>query len=302
MSRQKITPKKLRKVSIASIKRRVSDVSFLSNDMIIAYIDAKTTNTITQAIAFKGLSAMVMMSGQARMSIDLEEYDVMEHDIVVFSPQKSVKIQSCSDDATAYFTSFSQSFIDGLQVELSRSLHIYMHFDKNPILHLTQDDVTEIRELFQFIKRMIGSNKERFRTEIIKTLLTTIFYIFTELIGREGVEGVQKGRSEIIFDEFLSLLDRYSSTDRNVKFYADKLNISTKYLSAVVKGVSGKTAARWIDEAVVQEAKNLLIYSGLSIQEIASRLNFSTQSFFGKYFKQHTGLSPSRFKRSGHGV
>ena len=74
---------------------------------------------------------------------------------------------------------------------------------------------------------------------------------------------------------------------------------SPKYLSSVVKEVSGKTAARWIDESVILEAKALLKYSGMSIQEIAYHLNFSTQSFFGKYFKQHTGTSPSRYKRKG---
>ncbi len=67
-------------------------------------------------------------------------------------------------------------------------------------------------------------------------------------------------------------------------FYARRLNITPKYLSTVSKDVSGKTAARWIDEAVILEAKSLLRYSGMSIQEIAYHLNFSTQSFFGKYF------------------
>ena len=75
--------------------------------------------------------------------------------------------------------------------------------------------------------------------------------------------------------------------------------LTPKYLSSAVKEVSGKTAARWIDEAVIPEAKTLLKYSGMSIQEIAYHLNFSTQSFFGKYFKLHTGTSPSRYKRKG---
>lgn len=90
-----------------------------------------------------------------------------------------------------------------------------------------------------------------------------------------------------------------SDKERNVSFYARQLNITPKYLSSVVKEVSGKTAAKWIDESVILEAKSLLKYSGMSIQEIAYHLNFSTQSFFGKYFKQHTGTSPSRYKRKG---
>ena len=75
--------------------------------------------------------------------------------------------------------------------------------------------------------------------------------------------------------------------------------LSSKHFSTVIKKVSGKTAGQWIDEYVILEAKTLLKYSGMSIQEIANALNFSTQSFFGKYFKQHTGYSPSRFKRQG---
>lgn len=97
----------------------------------------------------------------------------------------------------------------------------------------------------------------------------------------------------------MALLQQYNKRERNVSFYARQLNITPKYLSSVVKEVSGKTAARWIDESVILEAKALLKYSGLSIQEIAYQLNFSTQSFFGKYFKQHTGTSPSRYKRKG---
>ncbi len=299
MNPQKLKPPKLRKISVAKIKKEMSDVSFLSNDLVIANINAETVHLMTQPISFNGLSAIIMMCGEARVSIDLKEYDIKSRDIVVFSPQTTVKVISCTAEASAYFTSFSQSFIDDLQVGLSTTLPLYMRFDKNPIIHLSQDDVTEIRELFRLVKRIINSDKERYRSEIIKTLLTTMFYILTELNMRDGGNTLNSGRSEVIFDEFLSLLEEHSKQERNVKFYSDKLSISTKYLSAVVKGVSGKTAAKWIDEAVVMEAKNLLMYSGLSIQEIAEKLNFSTQSFFGKYFKQHTGVSPSRFKRNG---
>ena len=146
---------------------------------------------------------------------------------------------------------------------------------------------------------MLRSDKERYRHEIIRTLFTTAFYLITEINQREQPGELKPGRSEVLFNDFTALLQQHSKRERNVGFYAAQLNITPKYLSAVVKEVSGKTAARWIDESVILEAKTLLKYSGLSIQEIAYRLNFSTQSFFGKYFKQHTGFSPSRYKRKG---
>jgi AraC-like DNA-binding protein len=81
-----------------------------------------------------------------------------------------------------------------------------------------------------------------------------------------------------------------------VEFYASEMGITPKYLSLILKKKSGRNASKLIDEAVVYEAKRLLKYSGLSIQEISNKLNFASQSFFGKYFKRRVGVSPSRYK------
>ena len=105
-----------------------------------------------------------------------------------------------------------------------------------------------------------------------------------------------KSRKELIFAEFTKQLLLHYRQERSVKFYADQLHITPKYLSALIKDISGRTAAEWIDSYVIIEAKNLLKFSNMNIQEIAYSLNFDTQSFFGKYFKQHTGYSPSQFK------
>ena len=102
-----------------------------------------------------------------------------------------------------------------------------------------------------------------------------------------------------IFCQFISLMQLICHTqERSVTFYAEKLCITPKYFSTLIKKQTGKSAAQWIDDYVILEAKNLLKFSGMSIQEIAYHLNFSTQSFFGKYFKHQTGLSPSEYRSS----
>jgi AraC family transcriptional activator of pobA len=85
--------------------------------------------------------------------------------------------------------------------------------------------------------------------------------------------------------------------ERGVNFYARKLCITPKHLSWAVKEVSGKTAGTWIDEAVILEAKTLLKSSDMNIQQISEELNFANQSFFGKYFKHYTGMSPKEYKK-----
>lgn len=97
---------------------------------------------------------------------------------------------------------------------------------------------------------------------------------------------------------FLRLVRANYRSQRAIAFYADKMFISPKYLSLIIKEATGRSAAEWIDSYVLQEAKNLLRYSGKNVQQIAYELNFTNQSSFGKYFKHLTGMSPTRFQNN----
>ncbi|MBE6181696.1 MAG: helix-turn-helix domain-containing protein [Rikenellaceae bacterium] len=289
----------LRKVSISRIKREMNDVFYLSDDLVITSLDAFSNSTAEYPISIDGFAAVIMMTGEATLSIDMQNYVIRPNNIVFFNPDSIIRTLKSLSNATAFLLAFSKSFVNEIQIDLSSSLPVYMRFGKAPVLEVKPIDIEEIRQLFQCIKTILRSDKERYRNEMIRTLFTTAFYLITELSQRERPVAIKPGRAEVLFDEFISLLQRYNKRERNVSFYAKQLDITPKYLSSVVKEVSGKTAARWIDESVILEAKTLLKYSGMSIQEIAYHLNFSTQSFFGKYFKQHTGTSPSRYKRRG---
>lgn len=288
------------RLSIQHLKREMHDVTYLSDDFVISTINSQDDYSVMQQpITMDGFLAIILMSGEATVKINLNEYALKPNDIAIFSPDSIIELEHYSDSAAAYVLAFSKTFVNDIQVDLATSLPVYMRFGKEPVLHVTSRDIQEIRQVFQLIKTLVRSDKERYRHEMIRSLFTTAFYIITELNLREQPRSRSRGRGEVIFEEFTALLQQYNRQERNVSFYAGKLGITPKYLSSIVKDVSGKTAARWIDESVILEAKAMLKYSGLSIQEIAYQLNFSTQSFFGKYFKQHTGTSPSRFKHKG---
>lgn len=289
----------LHKVSVARIKKEMKDTVYLSDDLVIATLEPSQNPSADYPVILDGFTALIVMSGEAVVSVDMREFDVSRNTIIILSPHSVVKTVRCTADASAYVLSFSKAFVDNVQIDISTSLPVYMRFGKNPCLRVSQRDVDEIRQVFQLIKTMIQSDKEQYRNEIIRSLFVSAFYIITDLNQRDGSAGYRQGRSEVLFEQFMELLAKYNRRERNVSFYARMMNITPKYLSSVVKEVSGKTAARWIDESVILEAKTLLKYSGMNIQEIAYSLNFSTQSFFGKYFKQHTGFSPSRYKRNG---
>ena len=96
--------------------------------------------------------------------------------------------------------------------------------------------------------------------------------------------------------DFISILGRDCYRERSVEYYASQLGITPKYLSLISNKKTGKSASKLIEEAVIHVAKELLMQPGLSILEVSERLNFVSQSFFGKYFKQRVGISPSRYK------
>ena len=266
----------LKKVSISRIKKEMADVSYLSDDLVITSLDAQHNTTAQYPVTIDGFSVVVMMAGEATVSIDMKNHVVRPNSIVFFNPGSIIRTVKCSANAAAFVLAFSKSFVNEIQIDLSASLPVYMRFGKNPVLQVSQQDVAEIRQVFRLVKSMLLSDKERYRHEIIRSLFTTAFYLIIDINQREEHGGQKQGRCEVLFSEFMKLLEAHHKSQRNVSFYARQLNITPKYLSAAVKEVSG-----------------------MSIQEIAYHLNFSTQSFFGKYFKQHTGTSPSRYKRRG---
>ena len=104
------------------------------------------------------------------------------------------------------------------------------------------------------------------------------------------------------FRQFMRLVTEHCKQERSVSFYAGEMCLSSKHLSAVVKRISGRTAGEWIDSLVILEAKVMLKSSEASIQEIAEELHFANQSFFGKYFKQHAGMSPKAYRKQQVGL
>lgn len=210
----------LHKVSISRIKKEMSDVFYLSDDLVITTLTADKNTTADYPTSIDGFTAIIMMAGEATVSIDMQNYNVRPNMIVFFNPDSIIRTIKCSSNAAAYLLAFSKSFVNEIQIDLSTSLPVYMRFGKAPVLEVRQEDVDEIRQLFQLVKTMLRSDKERYRHEIIRTLFTTAFYIITEINQREQPGQMKQGRCEVLFDEFMSLLQQYSKRERNVSFYA----------------------------------------------------------------------------------
>lgn len=169
---------------------------------------------------------------------------------------------------------------------------------EQPCVHLKPEEMDAIQEYYSFLQKKVKLKDNPFRKEITQGLILSLFYeIYSIYQGNEPAARKTKTRKEDLFERFIRSISESYKVERSVAYYADKMFLTAKHLSTAVKEVSGKTAGEWIDSLVILEAKALLKSSEMSIQEISDELHFANQSFFGKYFKHHTGMSPKEYRK-----
>ena len=145
--------------------------------------------------------------------------------------------------------------------------------------------------------KKISEENNLFRDFTIQYLIQATFYEVCQLLLKHlEIKKKKLPHKEDIFKQFLKLVETHHYKERDISFYAEKLCLTPKYLSSIIRDVSGELAGNWIDNYVIIEAKALLISSNLTIQEICYKLNFSTPSSFTRFFKRITGMSPRKFR------
>lgn len=243
-------------------------------------------------------------SGSFKCKINLKEYEISEGIIMVNLPQNiiSVEPKESADKPTLTIIGVSPKFLSNFSSDISKMLNEAMTLLDNPCLSLEKEELTIVTEYIKLIDRYIHSDYVYAR-ESVSHLISSVFYLFGSFINKRIMSLNDEGkpastRHKIIFERFIELVTRHHSKERGVGFYADKLCITPKYLSKIVKDTSGLSAPQWIDQYVILEAKQMLKYSDLCIKGISAELNFPNPSFFFKYFKKHTGMTPNQYRNS----
>lgn len=170
---------------------------------------------------------------------------------------------------------------------------------ETPVYSLDYPNMEETIGIYKALKHKLYQSDFLYKEQIAKNYLDILkcnaFNTFSKISETHPNEKVSTRKEELL-SLFIKNVQKYYKMERNVTFYADKLCVTPKYLSSVIHEVSGKYATEWINNYVIMEAKNMLKNEGRSVKDVCNRLNFANQSFFAKYFKQHTGLTPKEFK------
>ena len=234
--------------------------------------------------------------GWAHATINLKDYEIVENTQVVLLPGTIIRINGCSSDFTASFFGFpKEMFMEACM----RFEPIFFRFIKEqPCYVLPQENTGAINGLIRATTAIYNDRENRFRNQIAKNHLQSfmldIYDKCYRYFGKHKIEGGT--RQDEIFKSFVSLVHEHCASQREVSFYADKLCISTKYLTGICKAVTGDSAKKIIDDFAILKIKVLLQSTELTVQEIADRLGFPDQSYLGRYFKRHEGMSPKEYQ------
>lgn len=287
---------RIRNVDISEI-HHLPMIDFIGNDFAI-FNDSKDIPLTSYPTRLNGACLTVCTKGWCKVDINLRHYEMREGMLGIILPDQIVQQGERSDDFSGIFIAVSRNFMDLVIPTMQQLFPMFLIIKDNPFVPITLEESLSFQEYHSFLWSKVKLKDNPFRKEITRGLLMALFYeLYNIYQGHVVCEPVHKSRKEDLFERFIRAISESYKEERSVSYYADKLFLTSKHLSTVVKEVSGRTAGEWIDSLVVLEAKALLKSSELSIQEIADQLHFANQSFFGKYFKHHTGMSPKEYRR-----
>ena len=283
----------------ASIERAKEwpNCGFMDNDILL--IDqigkmrmpdeARQTNFILIALC---------TAGHVDFRMDMQHMHVEAGDMVASSEHHIIDNYSASDDVEGMCFMVSMRLFHEIIQNVSDVSALFLYSHTYPVIRLKERDKAVFTEYFNIIRKKLNDGKSLFRHNLIRTLMLAMFYDLSNVVYHfQDHSDRRQTRADSIFTQFIKLVEENCRKERRVSWYAQQLCITPKYLSEMVKSASKRTPNDWIDNYVMSEIRVMLKCSSASIKDIAKEMNFPNQSFLGKYFKEHAGVSPSRYRK-----
>lgn len=271
-----------------------SDSIFIGDDLALIPLSSKAPhNTQQEPCKLKHAAICICTAGHCTIKINLQTYEIESPMLVTLMPGQIIEGIDYSLNFDGYTIILSKRFIDMLN--LPGWQQQYMTLYNNPVNEIPIDALRHLQIFYTILHKAASDEENPFRLQVIENLIRVFYYGGVSKFRKIDREtGIPKNS---IVERFIELVQKHYREERLIGFYADKLCITPKYLSKLVKDNTGRSAGEWIESYVILDARAMLQSSDMTIQQIAVSLNFPNQSFFGKYFKRATGISPKQYRQ-----
>lgn len=280
-----------------------SDISDASPYMIKNFIvsnneEYKIDTSLDYPLAIDGIMFIICLKGSGEVKINFKEFHIKENSILTLLPNQIIEKVSHTEDFFIEMLCFSIDFLSDLP--LPNNFEMPQRISEKPVINVLANEVQNLLRYHSFIIETFNHKKDQFQEKIIKGLLYSLLVEIGRLYFEQETDLVPKekssSRNEEIVVQFISLLREHYKVGRTASFYADKMFISPKYLSGVLKKETGKAINSWIEYAVTLGAKMLLKSTNKTVLQISEELNFPNPSYFGRFFKKNTGMTPKYYR------
>ena len=239
--------------------------------------------------------AIICEGGSAEGSVNLKSYRMEKNNFLIVLSSHIMESYRVDEDFRGSYIFMSDSFLNRL--DIGDSFSFYESVDKDPLMQFDDRTASAIRSYVDMARSICQMKDSNPNTGEALRLLTKLFFLMVGWFIHTRSKETEARHSDVM-NSFMALVKSHYREHRDVEYYADKMNMSAKYMSTLVKKTSGKTALQWIEDYVILDAKAQLSSTMNSVQQISYGLNFPSQSFFGRYFKRAVGMSPSEYRRS----
>lgn len=245
----------------------------------------------------KQVLVVLCHQGNGYGAVNLRPIHLQKNSLLIALPSQIAESQKVDEDFKATFLVLSERFLS--RINIGDAYLFLRNVQINPVYQLDEKMASVFRSLTELSYNLIQSSDNSPGMEEIFGLIARLFYLLScWIITPSSPEKETGQRQGEVMMQFLQLLNLHCKENREVGFYADKMNITAKYMTTLVKKASGKSALKWIEDYVILEAKAQLSSTVNTIQQIAFDLNFPSQALFGRYFKRAVGMSPSDYRAS----
>jgi AraC-like DNA-binding protein len=244
------------------------------------------------------ITGIICVKGTMKGAVNLKRYTTTAPCFYIVLPNQILEFEEFSEDFKGLFVVMSEKFANNLiEFNMQDKLPLFRSVLDNPWTPLNEDELEVLLHFYKILQMTVRIKDNPHRIDILKLLIQAFFLGISHQFHKIP-DNSKKTKQEVLVENFINSVHKNYKQQRGVEFYADKLSLTPKYLSKVMKDNTGMSATDWIDDYVVLEAKALLKSTNMTIQQISDELNFPSQSFFGKYFKRHVGVSPKEYGKN----
>ena len=284
----------------ANLETKVNQGNIKSVKDKMSIIYEISMSEIEKIEALEMTSFALCTSGECDIMIGGNTYHCVRGSVLVIFPNQIFKIENATEDCKGSIVVISKYVLSDHIAKITKMLDLFFYVYRNPLIHLEEKELSIMTDFHRVITPLLEDESNIFYEDTIKSLLVSMFLALCNLYSKRitCAEPSSK-RRDTLAERFLYEVGLHFREDRTVKYYADMLFVSPKYLSVVVKGATGMHPGKIIDNFIMSQAKIYLMETDMTVQQISSELGFCDQSVFGKFFIRNQGCTPRPFRKNG---